>query len=494
MIPPIPSLLEQFGERGISLVNKNKFVSLRTRLIIVLCSALLMAAAVFAIINESGRFLVWRYYLSADVKQERVNAYVDDFQQYVWENKLYVEDSEMISKWGEGKYVDIIVYKDESLMYAPNWFNDFGQISDGKSSNPFFNNPWISGNRGIEQYLTEEAKINYFKQLDDILEGNRELYPVIFVDGTLLVTVVDYTEDVLYVAVTLFALITAAFALALVMALYLTTMTGRINKLAQKVKQVEGGNLDIPIELDGNDEITALAEDVNSMRNSVVDNMTKERQAWEANTALITAMSHDIRTPLTVILGYLDLIDLQNEDSANSEYIAACKENTMRLKTMSDDMFSYFLVFGNQDAAFENASMQSIEVIKHMISEYTILLSENGYSFDISYEDEACSVCVDTMYLGRVIGNVFSNIEKYADPTEQIKITMETFEGGVDISFVNKIKMYDSKPESNCIGIKTCKKIMQKMGGSFENVESEDRFTAKLRLPADFSSYAEDEN
>ena len=115
---------------------------MRTRLAVILCIAILAAAAVFGIVNETGRFLVWRYYLSDGSQEDRINGYVEDFQQYVWENKLYVDDTAKISQWREGKYVDIIVYKDENLMYAPNWFKDFGEVAD-KTTNPFFNNPFV---------------------------------------------------------------------------------------------------------------------------------------------------------------------------------------------------------------------------------------------------------------------------------------------------------------------------------------------------------------
>ena len=458
----------------------------------ILCVALLSAAAVFGIVNETGRFLVWRYYLAEDAKQQRIDQHIDDFQQYVWENKLYVDDSDKISEWREGKYVDIIVYKDESLMYAPNWFKDFEQVAGDKSSNPFFNNPWISGDRGFEQYLTEEAKFNYLKELDDLLEGNRELSPVIFVDGTLLVTVVDYTEDFLYVGVLVSALAAAVLVLAVIMTLYFAKMTRRINHLAHTVKLVEGGNLELPIALEGNDEITALAKDVNSMRNSVVDNMTKEKQAWEANSALITAMSHDIRTPLTVILGYLDLIELQNEDPANLEYISACKENTMRLKAMSDDMFSYFLVFGKQDGELENAAMQSADILRQMIAEHTLLLVEKGYFFDTMDGADDCAIYADTMYLGRVVGNIFTNMEKYADPAEAVKISFKHSGDYLTVSFTNAVRVDDSKPESNRIGIKTCEKIMEKMNGSFVSYEENGRFTATLSLSTTAPSQVSD--
>ena len=57
------------------------------------------------------------------------------------------------------------------------------------------------------------------------------------------------------------------------------------------------------------DEIGTLAASVDSMRNSIVETMRSEKAAWNSNTALITAMSHDIRTPLTSLVGYLDIIE-----------------------------------------------------------------------------------------------------------------------------------------------------------------------------------------
>ena len=408
------------------------------------------------------------------------------FKQYIRENNLHVDDSSAIKKWSNGRYIDIIVYKDESLMYAPNWFKDFEGSSgeNGIFNNPFFKNPWVSGEKGFEQYLTEDALKKYSANLSRILEGNQDMVEVEFYDGTALVSVVDYTEDFLYSGVLLLAFASALIVLALIMIFNFTSMAIRVNRLAQNVKLVEGGELNMPINLDGNDELTALAADVNSMRNTVVDKMTKEKQAWEANAALITAMSHDIRTPLTVVLGYLDLIELQNSDPANEEYIAACKENTMRLKSLSDDMFSYFLVFGKQDSLLESISDHNVETVWQMIAEHELLLVEKGYSFAISLPSIKADVEIDAVYFGRVIDNVFSNIVKYADPAKPIRISAELENEKLSVSFANAIRKDDALPESNHIGIKTCVRIMERMNGAFTVDCGEEDFKVTVSLPA----------
>jgi signal transduction histidine kinase len=419
--------------------------------------AVLAAATVFFVVREAGNFLVWRYYLNEATKQERVEKCVEEFQKYVFENKLSVNDSDLILEWSAGLYTDIIMYKDSNLVYAPDWFVNFEQdelvndTSDGLGSfqqpsgtlapeGDILKDSWFSGDRGFERYLTEEAREAYLEALDGLLDGNRELRPVYFVDGTLLVTVVDYSEEFAYNLVLAIGLIAAFFVLAVVMIFNFTGTAARVNKLAQNVKLVESGNLDLPITLDGNDELTALARDVNSMRNSVVDNMSKERQAWEANTELITAMSHDIRTPLTVLLGYLDLMELQNENADSAEYIAACKENALRLKRLSDDMFSYFLVFGKRDLSLDLTEDIDYAILEQMFSERRLLLEESGYRVEIHGNRHPAKARIDVHYFGRVMDHVFSNLQKYADASEPVSVFSDYEDGFLVVAVENAVR------------------------------------------------------
>ena len=481
-------------------------MSLRSKLFIILIIAVLVAAFIFISVREIGNFLVWRYYLDEATKQERAESYIEEFQTYVFENKLSINDSDEIAQWSAGSYVDIILYKDSNLVYAPEWFvgvesedesrseaesatelETFTEpVKDGLEENVAVTLPdggWFSGDRGFEQYLTEEARDAYRETLDELLSGNQELRPVYFVDGTLLIRIVDYTEDFVYSLVNAFSIVVAFFALAVIMIFHFTGTATRVNKLAHNVKLVESGNLEMPIILDGNDELTSLAADVNSMRNAVVDTMSKERQAWEANAELITAMSHDIRTPLTVLLGYLDLMELQNSDENSAEYIEACKENALRLKRLSDDMFSYFLVFGKNEVKLDLSEETDCDSLKHMLAEREILLSELGFVFEHSGDLPCARVRIDTAYFGRVIDNIFTNLSKYADSSEAIRIAFEEDGEDLKITVKNRIKLDRDRAESNGIGNKTCMKIMGLMNGSFEVMSEENYYAVALRLP-----------
>ena len=502
--------------------QKKVFISLTTKLLIAMTAALALALAVFFSFREFGNFLIWRYYLTDDAKHERVESVISDLNSYTKENMLSVNDADQLSNWSAGRYVYVVLYKDSNLIYAPEWFKNFDEeenendsetnsekesnvteevtgeegesASEGESSEEsesatakenfdFSDKGWFSGDRSFEKYLTEEAREKYRAALDSILEGNAELSPVYCVDGTLLATVVDYSEDFMYDLVFAISLICAVLVVGFIMFINLSRLTARVKKLAAGVRLVEEGNIDAPLNMSGNDEISDLADDVNSMRDSVVDNMTKGQQAWEANAGLITAMSHDIRTPLTVMLGYLDIIELQEENETNREYITICKENALRLKALSDDMFSYFLVFGKNDIELEVIACNAADTVGGMMAEYELLLAENGYTVERNGDMPSVDVKVDVVCLGRVMGNVFSNITKYADSSRPVVVGINSDDRFLSITFENGVRRDRDSAESTGIGVKTSARIMEQMGGAFTVRQYSENYTVELKVP-----------
>ena len=493
------------------MIKKKRF-SIRLKLLVALLASLLLAALVFYLVSEVGKFMVWRYYLGESSKQERAQGYVDKFQKYVTENKLTTDDMDRISSWSAGDYVDFILYKDSNLIYAPEWFEEVGieddrvdpGVSDGDGNaedettlegdaetetetgevtDKSFYEQWFLGDRGFERYLTEEARKNYVAALEDALGNDGARYPVYFVDGTLIVAVVDYTEEFLINIVYLASAVLGLMVVAIIMICYFSTITRRIELLQRNVRLIEEGDLEHKIAQGGNDEIALLAHDVESMRDAIVDNMTKERRAWEANAGLITAMSHDIRTPLTVLMGYLDLIEMQNDGNVNEEYISSCRENALRLKNLSDDLFSYFLVFGKGGEERTLTSVSTRVLVEHVISEYTILLSENGYTLQTEGEAPDSTLKIDEGYFRRIIDNIFSNIIKYADTGSPILLGARSEGDSITFYCSNKTRTDKDIPESNGIGLRTCAKMMEEMGGGLSYGESDGIFTVSVTLP-----------
>ena len=489
-------------------------------MMIITVVSIIVAVTVFVGCYILGNFLIWKYYLDDKMVEDRGKEYIERFQQYVTDSQLFTTDMDKIAGWTGNHYMELIIYKDSQLIYSPSRFeNDEddaetptetptelptelgSEFSTEIEENPTEGNDNFLGDdtengeeliteqpeysygegRDFRDYLNEDAKLEYERLLADILEGNRELSPVVFKDGTLLVTVVDNSSNILATLVLIGSFVLAFILMAVIMMIAFSNLTRRITSLAANVKQVEHGAVDIPVYAKGNDEIATLASDINSMRISIVSNMSKEQEAWEANAGLITAMSHDIRTPLTVTMGYLDILDAQAEDETSKEYIDICKENTVKLKKLSDDMFQYFLVFGKREIQLTFDSYPAQNVIHHMLDEYIVLLTENGYKFENNLELEGGEICVDMTYFSRVIDNIFSNVNKYADKLSPVTVRTYSDGGEVFVEVTNGIST--NIAESSEIGIKTCQKIMEQMGGRFTTQKQNGRFIATVVLP-----------
>lgn len=480
---------------------KNIIHSLKFKMLLVTLASIILAVGIFMGSFILGNFLVWKYYLDDNMVQKRVNQYIGDFQEYVTANRLFTTDMNRINAWvSSSRYMELVIYKDSQLIYSPEWFEKVTEASTGNvteetsgytSADSTQNvsemptgsqKPNYGEGRDFRDYLNEDSRKEYENTLSDILDGNRELSPVVFTDGTLLVTVVDYSENLMHSGVIILSFALAFTVLMIVMMIAFSKLTMRITRLAANVKMVERGDMGIPIYSKGKDEIATLASDINSMRKSIVSNMSKEREAWEANAELITAMSHDIRTPLTVMMGYLDLMELQCDDETMAEYLNTCRENAVKLKKLSDDMFRYFLVFGRKELDLELCKYPAQSVVHHMLDEHIILLEEQGYVTVKESDDADGEICVDLINLGRVVDNIFSNIRKYADKDKPVKFSVYVSDGRLNIKVENFVTQAPIV-ESNEIGLKTCHKIMEQMGGEFVSQRNDNTFIATVSLP-----------
>ena len=316
-------------------------------------------------------------------------------------------------------------------------------------------------------------------------------YPIEMADGTpLLVSIVDYTEYLYYDIANVSSLFIAAVMLITVIMIYFGGITGRITKLGKKVSRVTSGDIDYSITDGirvGNDEIYKLAYNVENMRCSMVERISKEREAINSNNELITSMSHDIRTPLTVLLGYIDVMKMHSNDETMHEYLEAAESTTMRLKEMSDDMFNYFLVFGGEDKIADIEEYDLYTLFDQIVSENVTLMRERGYTVEwdnSSYpaQDNRPTILTDAPKLMRIFENVFSNLMKYADKNQPITIRIDHGDTETNIKIINGIARDTDKVESNRIGLKTCRKLAETIGASFSATPSDDLFTVSITL------------
>jgi signal transduction histidine kinase len=248
-----------------------------------------------------------------------------------------------------------------------------------------------------------------------------------------------------------------------------------------------GGDLSYKIPIKGNDEISNVADNINSMSIAIARQIENEKKALQANNSLVTALSHDLRTPLTTQLGYLEILKEHHYSSQEEmdKYINTALDTCYQIKEMSDRLFEYFLAFDPHPERSKDTltCYNGVEFLMQIIGELSFPLSEQGFSFDFDEPKDSFDINVNTDDILRVFNNVFTNIDKYADESAPVKINLTCDNDFATLSISNKIRKIPRKNESAKIGLISINSLMKRQGGSSITKTTLDTFTIELKFP-----------
>ncbi|MBQ7387638.1 MAG: HAMP domain-containing histidine kinase [Clostridia bacterium] len=430
-------------------LNRKHYHSLYLELALAAAFGILVSAAIY-IAAQTGASLFINMQLASDIKKaERETEYVSALQEYANENNISVKNTGKLLDFEVSRYVQFVVYSD-----IPK-----------EDSEP-------------SERSTRDEMVAYAAEQD--------MFVIDLSDGSVMIAVNDFSEFYYYNVSASINFVMSLTVLVIVMLNQMRKMIRRIKQLQSDVAVVSYSDMNHEITVEGNNDIAKLAANVETMRIAILDNLRKEKEARDANTELITSLSHDIRTPLTVILGYLEMMEKKATDEEMREYIAVTEQTAMRLKLLSDDMFKYFLTYGNTQEKIKLEEYNAATLLFQMLTEHTVLLYEKGYevSFDrgtLEFDDKV-SVITDADNLMRIFDNVFSNIHKYADKNAPIKINISMLGDILAIEFKNKVKKDNSGTESNKIGLKTCARLAEFILEGFEYSEQNGVFTTRIAI------------
>ena len=439
--------------------------SIKLGLLRTIALGFILAIAVYVSITLVSEQYRTSVYITEQNRESRERRLVEEFQSYVTSREITSDDEETIRHWVQQKtYMNLLLYKGNEFFFYSGMYDN--------SSFPLFSNLLLGGSI---DYPSEEEMLEYAKE-NDMVQVEME-------DGVYFVSITEFSEYFYSDFARTLAIGLSLLALALVITVYFFKVVKRITKLAADVTVVADGDMTYRIHADGHDEISKLSHDIENMRRAMFSTLEREREARAANSELITSMSHDIRTPLTVLIGYLDIMKMYSDDEVMKEYIKRSENTAMRLKKLSDDMFKYLLVFGDTTESVDLEEYDGATLTDQLISEHAVLLREQGYDVKVtSLSQKDVTVLTSAPELMRIIDNVFSNIRKYADKDSPVNISVELGEDKVIMTFSNKVSRGASTAESTGIGLKTCAKIAALISSEFTYTKNEDGFIARVGL------------
>ncbi|MDO5345150.1 MAG: HAMP domain-containing sensor histidine kinase [Lachnospiraceae bacterium] len=285
-----------------------------------------------------------------------------------------------------------------------------------------------------------------------------------------------------------FSLFGVIMALVLDMAVLLYLMRDMVGKqtVREGLYQISQGRLDYKINTTAmTGESLEMAEAVNEMGDGLqeaVDSIVKNERL---KSELITNVSHDIKTPLTSIINYVDLLkreELQNERA--EEYIRILEQKSQRLKQLTEDLIEASKInSGNVELQLMKLNLQ--QMLQQAYGEFDERLEENRLEMVLSLEREPILILADGRQLWRIFENLLGNIVKYAMPGTKVFLTLGRKEESAKIVFRNtsrqKLELsaeelqerfvrgdLSRNTEGSGLGLSIARSLTELMEGSFQ--------------------------
>ncbi|MCU7757095.1 HAMP domain-containing histidine kinase (plasmid) [Bacillus cereus] len=273
-----------------------------------------------------------------------------------------------------------------------------------------------------------------------------------FVSFGLTILVVQYVIDPLFrkhedfgmFEANLVLLFLFAFAIFNFIIIFLILVRKKIvylKLISDNVNDIANGKLGLTIGIKGKDELTQLAQNINYMSKKLENTFEQERRLERTKNELITNVSHDLRTPLTSIIGYIDLLKRgqYNSNTQLQEYLETTYSKSQRLKYLIDELFEYTRL-SDIDAKLNLNEVDLSGLLEQIVGEYIPIFEKESLIIQKSITEEIIPIFIDVEKMVRVYENLLMNAIKYSMKPSELSICLELIGNKAILKVSNKVK------------------------------------------------------
>lgn len=286
-----------------------------------------------------------------------------------------------------------------------------------------------------------------------------------------------------------------SFAMAVVI-VYLTVKVCLMKKAAREItsafqnKLKEDTNTVIGISSRDHD-MQALTAGINEQ----LRNLRQEHHRYyQGNTELkaaVTNISHDLRTPLTAICGYLDMMQKTDDPEKRTRYLSIMKERAELMKQLTEELFRYSVILSDEEET-ENETVLVNQVLAESISSFYPALTDKGIEPEIMITEARVERDVSRSALTRVFSNLLNNAVKYSGGDLSItlsdagEITFTNIAKGLSAVEVEQLfdRFYtvEAAHHSTGLGLSIARTLIERMGGTISAEYRSERLTIRIML------------
>lgn len=211
------------------------------------------------------------------------------------------------------------------------------------------------------------------------------------------------------------------------------------------IERMSKGDLSTKLESQGDDELSMMAFNINVMQDTINRLIASEKESEQTKNELITNIAHDLRTPLTSIIGYLDIL-VSNKNltpEKQNDYTMIAYEKSKKLESLIEDLFSFTKMNYGNELAVKRERIDMIELLNQLISELFPLFENNGLECNLQTNVDTLIMNLDPKLIVRLFENLINNAIKYGKDgkTILIKVSKNARLNVVDISVINYGKL-----------------------------------------------------
>lgn len=277
-------------------------------------------------------------------------------------------------------------------------------------------------------------------------------------------------------------------------------------RLVEGLDFIARGNLHYRVPLSRKDELGRVAENINAMAEKLERLIEKERQIEKSKMDLITGVSHDLRTPLTSIIGYLELLKnkVYHNEQDQERFVDNTYNKALQLKSLIDDLFEYTRLT-TSDAKLETGQFDIRELLTQILAEFQPFAKELGVTVETFLAFKAMPIPMDPGKIRRAIDNLLMNALKFSVKPGVVRVSLDARSSFVAIKIENEGAPISKDQEKllferfykvdhsraaqaiqsgSGLGLSIAKNIVERHGGTLSLIHSSGQYTFIIELPA----------
>ncbi|WP_430612496.1 sensor histidine kinase [Enterococcus sp. DIV0876] len=280
-------------------------------------------------------------------------------------------------------------------------------------------------------------------------------------------------------SVSIFFIFIISLLLNVYLILYIKSKAKQVTSFIKEMKDEHGTKRMLISE---RDLFSPVVFEINAVIADYEQQVQQLKKEINSSKELMTSLSHDIRTPLTTLIGYLDAIQLGIVTGLEKEeYIEVSRKKAYALKTYVDRLFEWFK-FNSDDYTMDMQNVEIVELTRTLLIDWVPVFEKNKIKFDFDFPEQGLYTLVDKFMYKRVIDNLISNVMEHSEADffhlslgyNASKITIKIMDNGVGIDETSIQKVFDRlykvdqgrSAKGSGLGLAIVRDILQKIDGT----------------------------